>query len=173
MNNAIECLRREHDVILTVVELLEGVAGASKDGRVARDYVEAAIEFVRIYVDANHHAKEEYVLFVEMAADPRLSAIADALTHDHDDGRELVDEIECAVLDDRPAAGPILAYAAFIRNHIRRENEMIFPTIENAFGEETIAKLERRFQQIEDAVLGSNGVRRLLDPLEAAYAAAR
>lgn len=173
MTNAIDSLRSEHDIILSAIERLESAAHAAPDGRLPRAYVRAVLDFIRVFVDDNHHAKEEYALFVEMAADPYLAPIADALTSDHDDGRRYVGEIEAALHENRPAAPAILAYATFIRGHIRRENDMVFETVENTFGDAAMENLDRRFREIEGAVLGADGLHYLLEPLDAYEAAAR
>jgi hemerythrin-like domain-containing protein len=170
VNTGIESLRAEHETILGVIDQFEGVACGSADGQASAAYVLAAIEFLRVFVDQNHHAKEERVLFAAMAADPGLAGMAEALTADHAEGRALVGEIDAAFRAGRPIDNLIVAYAAFIRDHIRRENEMVFEAAENALDESVLAGLHARFLEIENGVLGRDGSRRLLVSLEAATA---
>lgn len=169
MSAAIDSLRAEHETILVVMDRLEDSARRAPDGEISPDCARAALNFIRIYVDGSHHAKEEGALFIAMADDPLLAGLADALTSEHDEGRRLVAAIEGALAEDRSVTGPVLAYASFIRNHIWRENEMIFDAVENALREPVLAEMDARFLEIEDEVLGPGGTRRLLAPLDAAY----
>ncbi len=172
MKTGIDSLRAEHETILAVVDRWEAVARSASDGQLPHAYVLAALDFIRVYVDENHHAKEERVLFAAMAADPFLAGLAEALTADHEEGRALVAAIERAFRADRPIGNVVAAYAAFIRDHIRRENEMVFEAVENALGESVLANLDASFLEIEDEVLGRDGSQHLLESLDAAYATA-
>lgn len=172
MITALDSLRAEHETILAVVGRLEAAARAAGDGRLSHDYVRAALDFIRIYVDENHHGKEERVLFPAMSADAMLTGFADALSCDHEEGLDIVGALEAADLDDRPTTGYILAYAAFIRDHIRRENEMVFDAVENSLDDSALTELYVGFLQVEDEVLGPNGASRLLERLDEAYSAA-
>lgn len=169
MSAAIDSLRAEHETILVAMDRLEDSARRAPDGEIPPDCARAALDFIRVYVDGNHHAKEERALFIAMAEDPLLAGLADALTFDHDEGRMLVGAIEGALVDGRSVTAPVLAYAAFIRNHIRRENEMVFDAVEKALRGTVLAEMDARFREIEEDLLGNDGTRRLLAPLDAAY----
>jgi hemerythrin-like domain-containing protein len=173
MRNAIETLRSEHQTILAVMARLEAKARSSVDGKLPRSYVEAAIEFIHAYVDGNHHEKEERVLFVTMTDDPWLSRIADTMAFDHDDGRMLTGAIERALKTDRPVCQPILDYVAFIRDHIRREDEVIFETVEHSLDPALLANLDLKFEEIELAALDRGELARLLLRLGVDYVGAR
>jgi hemerythrin-like domain-containing protein len=150
VNTGIASLRAEHETILGVVDQLEGVACGFAGGQAPAAYVLAAIEFLRVFVDQNHHAKEERVLFAAMAADPGLAGMAEALTADHSEGRALVGEIDAAFRAGRPIDNLVVAYAAFIREHIRRENEMVFKAAENTLDESVLAGFDAKFLEIEN-----------------------
>jgi hemerythrin-like domain-containing protein len=163
MKNPLDSLRKEHDVILSVIDRLEAAANCARDGRLPRDYVNAVLDFIRIYIDESHHAKEERALFVEMKADPFLIRFADTLTSDHEDGRWLVAAIERALREDGPVVPPILTYSAFIRDHIRREEEMIFEAVSSTLGDAALENLARRFREVETPELARDTLDRLLD----------
>jgi hemerythrin-like domain-containing protein len=165
----IDALRAEHETILLVMDRLEDAARSAADGQIPPELVRAALDFIHIYVDGSHHAKEEGALFVAMAENRLLARLADTLTLDHDEGRMLVAAIERALLEERPATGPVLGYAAFIQHHIRRENEMVFDAVEKGLSEPILAELDARFREIESEVLGSDVTTRLLTQLDAAY----
>jgi hemerythrin-like domain-containing protein len=168
MKGALGSLRSEHKTILAVVDRLEAAARSATDGYVSRPLVRAALDFIHTYVDRNHHGKEEDALFVAMRNDPSLAGLADALVDDHGEGRSLVAAMEFALFEERPTAALILAFGAFIRGHIRREDEMIFEAVENALDQQTLASLNAKFGEIEEETLGEAGVQRLLDRLDAA-----
>jgi len=159
-------LRSEHTLILQTIDRLEARSHESPDGRLPLDYARAALAFMRVYIDENHHGKEERVLFAQMEADPFLSGIAAVLMADHRDGRELVDAIERAVESGRPVVREIDAYAAYIRDHIRRENDMVFQAAESRFDESTMSTIRAAFFDIEAEVLGTDGKRQLLAGLQ-------
>jgi len=157
MMAALDSLRAEHALILEVIE-----------SRLPPDYVHAMLDFIRIYIDTNHHGKEERVLFSYMAADPFLAGISSILTDDHREGRILVDAIERALVEGRPVVHEVETYAAFIRVHIHRENAMMFDVAESELDAHTLSAMQSEFLAIESEVLGIGGAGRLLAPLQAA-----
>ncbi|HUZ48682.1 MAG TPA: hemerythrin domain-containing protein [Candidatus Dormibacteraeota bacterium] len=165
---ALDSLRAEHALILEVVESLEERTHASVDGRLPHEYVRAMLDFMRIYVDTNHHGKEERVLFAHMDGDPFLKSVSNVLIEDHREGRRLVDAIERALVEGRPVAREVETYAAFIRVHIHRENDMIFDVAESELDARTTSAMQSEFLAIESEVLGIGGADRLLAPLQAA-----
>lgn len=169
MRNGVDSLRAEHETILAVVDRVEAAARSAVNERLPREYVRATLDFIDVYIDGNHHSKEERVLFVAMEADPFLAGLAGALIADHDEGRRLVAEVERALLDDRPTVAHLLAYAAFIRDHIRRENEMIFDAVESALDESSLAEMDAKCREIEDEMLGPDGAQHVLKQLDAVY----
>ncbi|MHB8147972.1 MAG: hemerythrin domain-containing protein, partial [Vulcanimicrobiaceae bacterium] len=154
---ALDSLRAEHALILEVIESLEERTHASVDGRLPQEYVRAMLDFMRIYIDTNHHGKEERVLFAHMAGDPFLESVSNVLTEDHREGRRLVDAIERALVDGRTVVNEVETYAAFIRVHIHRENDMIFEVAESELDAHTISAIQSEFLAIESEVLGVGG----------------
>jgi len=62
-------LRREHEAILAVVSCLRAACrSAQTSGRIDALTFRQAIEFIRGYADAWHHAKEEEHLFPALEA---------------------------------------------------------------------------------------------------------
>lgn len=163
----LDALRAEHALILETLDQLEERAAAT-GGVLPSDYMHAVFMFIRVFVDENHHGKEERVLFRHMEADPFLQSISSVLTADHREGRDLVEAMHAALAQGRPVLREIGAYAAFLRDHIRRENEMIFTAVESTLDEATLQEIDTAFVDIEVEVLGSGGTQRLLVPLQAA-----
>ncbi len=146
---ALDALRNEHARILQAIDRLEAHARNADDGRLPIAYLREVLDCIHVYVEENHHGKEERILFARMASDPLLAGIAGAFVEEHDEGRHLVAAIESAVTHERPVARHVDAYATFIRDHIRRENDMLFETIESGLDARTLAEIEAALAEAE------------------------
>ena len=95
-----------------------------------------------------------------MRDDPFLEEVAQVLHTQHEHGAARVAALERALDEDRaPAlvARELLAYATYIRDHIRWENEMIFEVVERVLDERVAAELLAEFRAIEAETLGPQG----------------
>lgn len=164
--SALDELRREHALILEVVERLE--ASVSPDRQAEPALVRAALAFVRSFVDENHHGKEERVLFPLMQRDAYLSGLAKSLGDDHGESRSLVAAIERSLgAGDDPArlSGLVSSFASLIRDHIRREDMMVFEAAESVLSPADHATLEAGFREVEKVALDGFGADGALDAL--------
>ena len=161
-------LRLEHTVILDVVRRLETSVSADRD--LPLGFVREAIGFLRTFADENHHGKEEDALFPVMRGDEFLASLAEQLGDEHDEARRLVAGIEKALDggDARSVSRLVGDYASLIRDHIRREDEMIFNAAEFALSPGDREALRRGFRVIEAQALGEGGVAALLERLKRA-----
>ncbi len=170
MSGALDQLRDEHQVILQVVQRMEDVIG-DRTVRPSRDmFLRAAVEFVRVYADANHHGKEEQALFDMMRRSPRLAGMASLLAEEHVDGRAQIGALEQALdaHQDGAVQRAVLGYVSYIRAHIAKEDGMIFEAAEDELTPEDEAELERAFAYVEASALGAGGLKSALAPLNAA-----
>ncbi|MHB8152498.1 MAG: hemerythrin domain-containing protein [Vulcanimicrobiaceae bacterium] len=160
---AFEQLRGEHKVILEVAALMELLASDQDTPDRLRASMPELLDFLRTYVDRNHHAKEELALFPAMEVDPMLHALAEVLEAEHDEARRMLVSMEEAARDERaPLHNAALAYTAHMREHIAKENEMIFDAAERTLGTEQTNALEREFTDIEAAALAPGKLEELL-----------
>jgi len=85
-----------------------------------------AIDFIRIYADGFHHAKEEKILFGFF--DPASDIIASFVT-EHETGRAHVRAVADGIKTaDLPAIRDHLAaYGALLTEHIKKEDEILYP----------------------------------------------
>lgn len=133
--SATAALRAEHRLILTVTDALENTlatleAGAEPD----LDLVSDCIEFLRLYADACHHAKEESLLFeeLEMSGLPRDEGPVAVMLEEHRRARRLVRAMANAVASDAGNAAlhtlrtAAFAYIDLIRSHIGKEDGILF-----------------------------------------------
>jgi hemerythrin-like domain-containing protein len=98
------------------------------------------VDFIRNYADRFHHAKEEDVLFEALVQNgmPRQNSPIAAMLMEHDQGRAYVGAMEAAaqraLSGEQGQEGTIaenaLAYAALLRDHIAKEDEILYPLAE-------------------------------------------
>lgn len=134
-------LVHEHVLIKRMLALLERNAPRTAEGSYPdyRFYLDG-VDFIRNYADRFHHAKEEDVLFTALIANgmPREHSPVAAMLIEHEQGRAFVramEEATQAALAGKPGqerliAANALAYAALLREHIAKEDEILYPLAE-------------------------------------------
>ena len=173
-------LRTEHRAIERMLAVLEAAAQRIEQGeRVPPDVFRQAVDFVRNFADRCHHAKEEENLFPRMEARgvPRDGGPIGVMLFEHDEGRAFVGAVAGAIdvyeRDGQAAARVIVenarGYVDLLRQHITKEDNVLFPMADRVLTAADQAELERRFELIEAERMGP-GVHeryhRLLDELE-------
>lgn len=134
-------LVNEHVLIKRMLALLERNAPRTAEGSYTdyRFYLDG-VDFIRTYADRFHHAKEEDILFAALIANgmPREHSPVAAMLMEHDQGRAFVrgmEEAARAALAGQPGqegliAENALAYAGLLREHIAKEDEILYPLAE-------------------------------------------
>jgi hemerythrin-like domain-containing protein len=164
-------LRHEHEVILRALGALER-AGAGLDA--ARPVDEAALRelvaLIRTFADRCHHGKEEDQLFPLL----RAKGLGDVLTPflaDHAEGRGYLVTLSGSAPASARAASA-RRYVGLLRDHIERENEVLFPMVDQALTLAEHARLAASYAEVEQRVVGPGLHERLLADLarlEAAF----
>jgi len=165
--------------------IMEAMAERARGGeRLAAGDLAQTIEFLRVFVDKCHHAKEEQLLFPAMRAASMLSAeetIARLLT-DHVHGRDAVSHIadaaRCLADGDESASAELAeamaCYTVLLRDHIYREERDCFDLADRELPESAQQTLAEGYDRIEREVVGGGvheGFHALLNRLGAAYVA--
>lgn len=139
--NITQALVDEHRLILRMITLLERNASRMADGSYSnwKFYLDG-VDFIRNFADRFHHAKEEDVLFEALVKNgmPRENSPIAAMLMEHGQGRAFVMAMETATLEaldgktgrERIIADNALAYAALLREHIAKEDEILYPLAE-------------------------------------------
>lgn len=131
----------EHRLILRMIALLESNAARTAEGSYTNwQFYLDGVDFIRNYADRFHHAKEEDVLFEALIKNgmPRENSPIAAMLMEHDQGRAFVKAMENATLEalagqggrEQIIADNALAYAALLREHISKEDEILYPLAE-------------------------------------------
>ena len=131
----------EHRLILRMLAILERNALLTQAGEFS-DYgfYLVAVDFIRNYADRFHHAKEEDVLFEALVENgmPRANSPVAAMLLEHDRGRAHVKAMEEAAQaalagaagKDGLIAANALGYLELLREHIAKEDDILYPLAE-------------------------------------------
>jgi hemerythrin-like domain-containing protein len=177
---ATEVLMTEHRAIERMLAVLEEAARRLEGGeRMRADLFREAVDFVRNFADRCHHGKEEDNLFPRMEARgiPRGGGPLAVMLFEHDQGRDYVRAIADAIdayENGEPSAARATAqnargYVNLLREHIRKEDNVLYPMAEQALTPGDDQELVQRFEQIETEIMGPGVHERyhaLLDDLE-------
>jgi len=156
-----QILMDEHELILAVLDSLEEGADRLDGGaKVDPDFFLDAAEFVAGFADKCHHAKEEEILFVAMTAMgmPQDSGpVADMLV-EHEEGRLYTQGFRAAAEQmkdgDAAAASDVVCnvydYVNLMREHILKENNVLFPMAAQIIPVDAMAKVSEDFQRVID-----------------------
>ncbi len=151
MNGALDILRDEHRRILEVFDRFEQRSAASEV--LPPEYLDELLAFVHIFIDANHHGKEERALFRATEAHPWLNGFALLLNEQHEEGRGLVRAVVRARERGQSGLAELRTFVAYLREHIARENEAVFVSIEQALDDLSGNDLAERFAEVEREVI--------------------
>jgi hemerythrin-like domain-containing protein len=154
-----ETLVSEHRLILQVLDRLEEAAERLDCGEdVDPEFFLNAAEFVAGFADKCHHGKEEEVLFVAMTARdmPQDSGPVAVMLQEHDQGRAYTAAFRSAAekmkAGDTSAAADVIEnafdYVNLLREHINKEDNVLFPMAEQIIPAKTMQQVEKDFQRI-------------------------
>ncbi len=141
MREITQALVNEHKLILRMLALLERNAPLTQAGSYNNyQFYLDGVEFIRSYADRFHHAKEEDVLFEALVENgmPREHSPVAAMLAEHDLGRGYVKAMETAALaaitgepgQNALIAENALAYLTLLRDHIAKEDGILYPLAE-------------------------------------------
>jgi hemerythrin-like domain-containing protein len=144
-----DILREEHRVILRALDVLETAAARLVGGRpLPEAWWPEIIAWLRGFADRTHHAKEESSLFPAMvkAGVPSAGGPVGVMLEEHERGRALVRAMEAG----EPAARAAKAtqFVALLRQHIDKENGVLFPLADAVLDEGAQRGLQREFDAV-------------------------
>ena len=154
MRSATDILRDEHCVILDWLGRLEVAAARLEAGETLPEAQwTTLLDWLHSFADERHHAKEENALFPAMIAAglPARGGPIDVMLEEHAEGRTLLAEMAGGPATGRPAAAR--RYVRLLREHIDKENQVLFPLADAVLEDAAQATLLRDFLQA-DADLG-------------------
>ncbi|HEV2388082.1 MAG TPA: hemerythrin domain-containing protein [Candidatus Acidoferrales bacterium] len=165
-------LRQEHEAIVRMLDAAEAVASQLERKQAVRpELLEGMGEFFGLFLDKCHHGKEEEILFPAL----RRKGMAveggpiGVMLREHDQGRSLAAAMraltEAYKRGDQAAgaawAAALREYSSLLREHILKENGVLFPMAEEMLSAEEETALAEEFDRVEDEKMGRGTHERL------------
>ena len=160
-----EILRHEHQIVLAVLDAADReVQEMQAKGAVDVGKITRIVDFLRVFVDKCHHGKEERALFPKLIARgmPLETGPIAVMLHEHTLGREGVAAVAGAL--QRVSAGDgaataqlaehLCGYTKLLREHIDKENSVLFVFADKILTPADQEELEKAFESIETGEIG-------------------
>lgn len=157
-------LENDHVFILRLTDVMEKMI---MKGNTDQSHLETVIWLIREYADGFHHAKEENLLFplMEQKGFSAVQGPVAVMLHEHVMGREYLREMaegtESLKKGDLSAFSKIYlnmqGYIDLLRNHISKENNILFRMADRSFSSTEQEELLDKFYDIEKNLSGKKG----------------
>ncbi len=146
----------EHRLIEKMISIIETKASEiEKRDKVDPDFIDTAVDFIRIYADKTHHGKEEDILFRECQKKDMTeedTKMTNELIEEHKYGRKVVKEFIEAKKDYvdngrglENIVDKLKTLANFYPKHIKKEDDIFFPNSETYFSEDEQEAMLKEF----------------------------
>jgi hemerythrin-like domain-containing protein len=134
--------------VALIPKVVENLDLESEEGR---QLVLDGIDFIRSYADRYHHAKEEDILFKYF--DEGLD-ILKVMHEDHTQGRGHVKAILEAIdrKDKTAVAKHLTAYGELLTEHIRKEDDILYPWMDRNLSTTQIGELFSKFNETDEQI---------------------
>ena len=128
------------------------------------------VTFLRDFADAQHHAKEEEVLFEAMSRHgfSRQTGPVAVMLAEHEQGRALVTELADVAAREvwsEPDKNHLIrsarAFTTLLRMHIQKEDNVLYVIAQRTLPEATLAWVRTRMHEIEQAHAVAGSTQRL------------
>jgi len=153
---AVERLKSEHELIERGLTLLEKAVARIEIGRpLPEGFPQWAPRFFQQFADKCHHAKEEDVFFpvLKQRGIPEQGGPIGVMLHEHVLGRDCVGRMgeasQAQPFDARTFADAAKEYIPLLRQHIFKENNVLFHMAERVMSEADDDAVTNRFSQVE------------------------
>lgn len=155
--DALEVLIEEHEIILKAIDILNKSAEELQERKkISSEFFEKLLDIIRNFADKCHHGKEENVLFpLIRERDAKQDKVISLFLEDHEKGRKFIRGINESLgkNDIESIIDNAEGYVNLLPLHIKKENA-IFPIWINSLSKETRGELLKRFEEIEEKVIG-------------------
>ncbi|MBT96751.1 MAG: hemerythrin domain-containing protein [Candidatus Pacearchaeota archaeon] len=153
MGKITKILSDEHKNILRLTKLIEKECESGEN--INKDFFIKAIYFIRNYADKFHHAKEEDILFKELLKDSVQGKLPcnpiEQMLHEHEEGRNFIKETEIGIRENntKKIIENITGYVNLIREHIYKEDNILYPMADGVLDKKTEQSILNRFSKAE------------------------
>ncbi len=162
---ATQVLMEEHRVIERVLNSLQAGADRLESGQPVRpEFFLGAADFIKGFADGCHHKKEEGVLFIKMeqAGMPAQGSPIGVMLAEHEMGRQYTQALRRAAeamrqgdaSASRQAIQSARGYIDLLRQHIFKEDNILFPMANRVIPAEQHEQVWQDFEQVEHEETG-------------------
>jgi hemerythrin-like domain-containing protein len=149
-----EILKEEHEIIKRNLNVLEiACQKIKRNEKVSLDLFKKSVDFIKNFADKCHHAKEEECLFplLERRGIPREFGPIGVMLTEHDMGRNFVKGVVDGINKNnkKTIVENSLAYIQLLRDHIEKENNILFQMADSILTENDNEKLLKEFEKVE------------------------
>ena len=149
--------------IALIPEVIKDLDVQSEQGR---QLIRDGVDMIRSYADKFHHAKEEEILFKYFDEN---SDILKVMHEDHAHARGLVKAMLDALekRDQKTIAENLMAYRELLTEHIRKEDEILYPWMDNQLSTHQVGELFSKFGQADQQIsVNTDTYENFIDRLE-------
>lgn len=157
MKTATKNLEDDHVHVLKLTDVMIAVTRSDNPDI---EHIGSIIDIIRNFADGLHHAKEENLFFpaLELKGFSAQQGPVAVMLHEHILGRNFVkgiaDNLELFKSGNKSAINGInqnmIGYAELLRNHIAKENNILFRMADNVFSEAEHQQLLSGFGTVEN-----------------------
>lgn len=169
MKTATDNLIDDHTIIQDVMDIMERI---TKQNDPDVENLEFIVSFIREFADGNHHGKEEGILFPKLIEKgiPKDHGPIGMMLMEHEEGRNFVkgmaDNIAIYKSGKKEALQTVYqnmtGYINLLRNHIHKENNILFRMADQVLSDEEQTRLLHQFSQAEEENKGKDKIEKYL-----------
>ena len=155
----LDVLSQEHQTILSVLGAMDVELQQMQGGAAIRTpFWRSVLDFLEHYADRCHHGKEEQLLFVELercGLPPERGPTA-CMRSEHEQGRLGRRQMAHAVQagDAKALVCAADGYVTLLREHIGKEDQVLFPMARSMLDHEAVQRLRAGFERVEHLDMG-------------------
>ncbi len=162
---ATQQLKDEHEGIKLMLSIMEKIAADLGNGKELNiSHYKKIVDFLKVFADKCHHGKEEEILFPAMVDHgiPNAGGPIGAMLYEHEQGRGFIKEMSEALLEyengNKDSVKNIISgstnYANLLRDHIEKENNILFMMADQVLTEPEQSKIFDEFDELEVRKIG-------------------
>jgi len=156
-------LVNEHSGIMLMLQIMNRVSQRLlARENVDKDDLEKIVEFLRNFADKCHHGKEEGILFPEIVRHSTQGFLVNELLGEHKSGRDLIKGMVQSLESYEPGNSDAFhiavnahEYVTLLKEHIEKENAVLFPQADKDLPLELQQEIVERFENLERDVIGA------------------
>lgn len=172
MNYASEDLIQEHESILYGLKILEKMIEIyTRNREINYNDVKEIVNFFKLFADKCHHGKEEMLLFpvMERSGILKENGPIGQMLYEHDKGRNYIRLMEEGLQKKQLEffIENAFKYINLLRNHITKENDILFPLGDGRIPPDIQKNLLEAFEKHEETVMGKGTHEKLHELLHA------